>query len=59
MKPTAACPFPIRFESSSLRFSDGYKLIREYRGLFALLWCGFVFAFAFSPLAALFPMNDP
>ena len=36
--------------------SDGYKLIREYRGLFALLWCGFVFAFAFSPLAALFPI---
>ena len=36
--------------------SDGYKLIRGYRGLFALLWCGFVFAFAFSPLAALFPI---
>ena len=36
--------------------SDGYKLIREYRGLFALLWCGFVFAFAFSPLTALFPI---
>ncbi len=36
--------------------SDGYKLIRGYRGLFAILWCGFVFAFAFSPLAALFPI---
>ena len=36
--------------------SDGYKLIRGHRGLFALLWCGFVFAFAFSPLAALFPI---
>ena len=24
--------------------------------MFALLWCGFVFAFAFSPLAALFPI---
>ena len=36
--------------------SDGYKLIRGHRGLFALLWCGFVFAFACSPLAALFPI---
>lgn len=31
-------------------------VVDRYRGLFALLWCGFVFAFAFSPLAALFPI---
>ena len=38
--------------------SDGYKLIRGYRGLFALLWCGFVFAFAFSPTRGIVPNND-
>ena len=32
MKPTTACPFPIRFENNFSEISDGYKLIRGYRG---------------------------
>ncbi|MDM8301473.1 MFS transporter [Collinsella tanakaei] len=34
----------------------GYRVLRGYRGLFALLWCGFVFTLVFSPIAALFPL---
>ena len=35
---------------------DGYRVLRGYRGLFALLWCGFVFTLVFSPISALFPL---
>ena len=35
---------------------DGYRVLRGYRGLFALLWCGFAFTFVFSPISALFPL---
>ena len=31
-------------------------MLREYRGLFALLWCGFAFTLVFSPISALFPL---
>ncbi|WP_428379347.1 MFS transporter [Olsenella sp. Marseille-QA0557] len=34
----------------------GYRVLRSYRGLFALLWCGFVFTLIFSPISALFPI---
>ncbi len=34
----------------------GYRVLRGYRGLFALLWCGFVFTLVFSPISALFPL---
>ena len=34
----------------------GYRVLRGYRGLFALLWCGFVFTLVVSPIAALFPL---
>ncbi|MBM6906516.1 MFS transporter [Collinsella tanakaei] len=34
----------------------GYRVLRSYRGLFALLWCGFVFTLVFSPISALFPL---
>ena len=36
--------------------TDGYRVLRGYRGLFALLWCGFVFTLVFSPISALFPL---
>lgn len=49
-------PFSNKVRELFSEISDGYKLTRGYRGLLALLWCGFVFAFAFSPLAALFPI---
>lgn len=35
---------------------DGYRVLRGYRGLFALLWCGFAFTLVFSPISALFPL---
>ena len=35
---------------------DGYRVLRGHRGLFALLWCGFVFTLVFSPISALFPL---
>ena len=35
---------------------EGYRVLRGYRGLFALLWCGFAFTLVFSPIAALFPI---
>ena len=35
---------------------EGYRVLRGYRGLFALLWCGFAFTLFFSPIAALFPL---
>ena len=35
---------------------DGYRVLRGHRGLFALLWCGFVFTLVFSPISALFPI---
>ncbi|MCF6413380.1 MFS transporter [Collinsella tanakaei] len=34
----------------------GYRVLRAYRGLFALLWCGFAFTLVFSPISALFPL---
>ena len=36
--------------------AEGYRALRGFRGLFALLWCGFVFTLAFSPISALFPI---
>ena len=36
--------------------ADGYRVLRGYRGLFALLWCGFVFTLVFSPISAIFPL---
>ena len=36
--------------------AEGYRVLRGYRGLFALLWCGFVFTLVFSPISALFPL---
>ena len=36
--------------------ADGYRVLRGYRGLFALLWCGFAFTLVFSPISALFPI---
>ncbi|HIY79533.1 MAG TPA: MFS transporter [Candidatus Olsenella excrementavium] len=36
--------------------ADGYRVLHGYRGLFALLWCGFVFTLVFSPISALFPL---
>ena len=35
---------------------EGYRVLRGYRGLFALLWCGFAFTLVFSPISALFPI---
>ncbi|MBM6907011.1 MFS transporter [Collinsella intestinalis] len=35
---------------------EGYRLLRGYRGLFSLLWCGFAFTLFFSPISALFPL---
>lgn len=34
----------------------GYRVLRGYRGLFALLWCGFAFTLVFAPISALFPI---
>lgn len=36
--------------------AGGYRVLRGYRGLFALLWCGFAFTLVFSPISALFPI---
>lgn len=36
--------------------AEGYRVLHGYRGLFALLWCGFAFTFVFSPISALFPI---
>lgn len=36
--------------------AEGHRVLRGYRGLFALLWCGFAFTFVFSPISALFPI---
>ena len=36
--------------------AEGYRVLRGYRGLFALLWCGFAFTLVFSPISALFPL---
>lgn len=36
--------------------ADGYRVLRGYQGLFALLWCGFAFTLVFSPISALFPL---
>ena len=36
--------------------AEGYHVLHGYRGLFALLWCGFAFTFVFSPISALFPI---
>ncbi|WP_235421620.1 MFS transporter [Collinsella tanakaei] len=34
----------------------GYRVLRCYRGLFALLWSGFAFTLVLSPISALFPI---
>lgn len=31
--------------------AEGYRVLRRYRGLFALLWCGFAFTLVFSPIS--------
>ncbi|WP_302153642.1 MFS transporter [uncultured Enorma sp.] len=36
--------------------AEGYRVLRGYGGLFALLWCGFAFTLVFSPISALFPI---
>lgn len=36
--------------------AEGYRALRRERGLFAMLWIGFAFTVAFSPVAALFPL---
>ena len=38
--------------------SDGYKLIRGHRGLFALLWCGVRLRFRVLPTRGIVPNND-
>jgi DHA3 family macrolide efflux protein-like MFS transporter len=35
---------------------EGFNILRRNRGLFALLWIGLVFAIAFSPINALYPL---
>ena len=35
---------------------EGFRVLRGHRGLFALLWCGFVFTLVISPISALFPL---
>lgn len=36
--------------------AEGYRELKCHRGLFALLWIGFAFSVAFSPVSALFPL---
>lgn len=36
--------------------AEGYRELKRHRGLFALLWIGFAFSVAFSPVSALFPL---
>lgn len=36
--------------------AEGYRVLRDRPGLFALLWCGFAFTLVFSPISALFPL---
>lgn len=45
-----------RLRSLMSETAEGYRVLRGYRGLFALLWCGFAFTFVFSPISALFPI---
>jgi len=35
---------------------DGYRALRESKGLFVLLWIGALYAFVFMPINALFPL---
>lgn len=35
---------------------EGFKVLKGFRGLFALLWCGFAFTLVFAPISALFPI---
>ena len=35
---------------------EGVKVLKGFRGLFALLWCGFAFTLVFAPISALFPI---
>lgn len=45
-----------RLRALMFETAEGYRVLRGYRGLFALLWCGFAFTFVFSPISALFPI---
>lgn len=36
--------------------AEGFRVLRGFRGLFALLWCGFAFTLVFAPISALFPI---
>ena len=35
---------------------EGFKVLKGFRGLFALLWCGFAFTLVFALILALFPI---
>ncbi|WP_339276610.1 MFS transporter [Paenibacillus sp. FSL W8-0426] len=50
----------LQAESATSNFfeevKDGYRVLRESKGLFALLWIGALYAFVFMPINALFPL---
>jgi len=37
-------------------FKEGYHVMQKHKGLFALLWIGTLYAFAYMPINALFPL---
>jgi DHA3 family macrolide efflux protein-like MFS transporter len=37
-------------------FKEGYRTLRQSKGLFALVWIGALYAFVFMPINALFPL---
>jgi DHA3 family macrolide efflux protein-like MFS transporter len=38
-------------------FKEGYHVMQKHKGLFALLWIGTLYAFAYMPINALFPLD--
>lgn len=54
--PASASGVLSRLRALMSETAEGYRVLRGYRGLFALLWCGFAFTFVFSPISALFPI---
>lgn len=38
------------------QFQEGYRTLRQSKGLFALVWIGALYAFVFMPINALFPL---